>query len=169
MFFIMSLLAIVITISILDWWIIPTAPRKLIDLFVGFGIASVIGLALLCPIWGVSYDTYLDCKTFFDGTKEQYASAVTMYSNYAEIDLKSAAWTDFKYKGYQENVAGFISSLRQKIVNYNEMIISKRVMGKNLFFSWLIVEPDDDMLVIRMTSNPAAVAGTQQPLVNKGN
>lgn len=121
--------------------------------FFPLGITLAIILVILTFAWGHSYKTYVDQRTFFDGTREQYASAVTTYKNHAEIDIKSAAWTDLKYQGYQENVADFIKSLRNRIIRYNDVIISKRIMGKNLFTGWLIVEPDDDMVIIKMSNS----------------
>ena len=50
-----------------------------------------------------------------------------------------------KYKGYQENMADMIKELRENIVRYNKVVNKKRIYGKNLFFSWYIVKPDDDM------------------------
>lgn len=159
MLIIFIMLAIAGIIGGLVWY--TTTTKRFIDFLWPFVISKVIALCFLCIVWGISYERYVNCRTFFDGTKEQYASAVTMYSDYAEVDLKSAAWTDLKYQGYQENIAAFIDRLRRKIVGYNREIISKRVMAKNPFFSWLIVEPDEDMLIIKMTSNPSVVTGQQ--------
>jgi len=64
--------------------------------------------------------------------------------------MGKAAFTDLKYQGYQENIGKFINSLRNRVIKYNKAIVSKRVMGSNPFFSWLIIEPDDDMVVIKM-------------------
>ncbi len=98
----------------------------------------------------ISYKTYLDTRTFYSATLEQYASAVEIYEDKAVIDIGSAALTDLKYQGYQNNVSKFILSLREGIIYYNRTIISKRVMKKNPVFSWLIVAPDDDMKIIKM-------------------
>ena len=115
-----------------------------------FVIMWIIFMVITLIVWIASYDRYLDARTFYDATKEQYSNSVVMYKNYAEIDLQSAAWTDLKYQGYQENIAVFIRELRNKIVKYNSNIISKRVMKVNPLFNWFIVAPDDDMLVIKM-------------------
>ena len=119
--------------------------------FVPLGVSLLVFFAICVITWGTSYQTYLKARTFYDATQEQYANAVVMYKGYAEIDLQSAAWTDLKYQGYQENIASFIMSLRTRIIEYNANIVSKRVMKANMFFSWFIVAPDDDMLVIKMT------------------
>ena len=120
------------------------------DFFLPLGIVLTIFFAICTITWGTSYQTYLKARTFYDATQEQYANAVVMYKNYAEIDLQSAAWTDLKYQGYQENIANFITSLRARIIKYNENVVSKRVMKANPFFNWFIVAPDKDMLVIKM-------------------
>lgn len=106
----------------------------------------------LIVVVATSYSTYLNTRTFYSATVEQYATSVEMYEDKAVIDIGSAAWTDFKYKGYQENVAGFIKDLRGEIVAYNTMIISKRVMDANPLFNWLVIAPDDDMKIIKMSA-----------------
>lgn len=151
MLFIFILFMVAVAISFLFLWD-AEPPRKVTEFFQPFGIALAIATGLLCIIWGISYTEYLEQKTFFDGTCEQYASAVTMYSDYAEIDMESAAWTDLKYQGYQDNVSGFIRSLRDNIIKYNKGVISKRIMAENPFFSWLIVGPDESMLVLKMSA-----------------
>ena len=98
----------------------------------------------------VSYDDYLDQRAFYDATVEQYASAITMYDDYAEIDVESAAWTDLKYQGYQDNISGLIRNLRDRIIRYNEAFVKKNRYHKNPFFSWLVVGMDDDMKILKM-------------------
>jgi hypothetical protein len=114
-------------------------------------IVCSIVLAIVCgATWSSSYTTYLEARSFYSATKEQYHSAIEVYGNHAVIDMGKAAFTDFKYQGYQENVGEFVSALRNAIITYNKRIVEKRVMGKNPIFSWLIVEPDDDMVIIKM-------------------
>jgi len=123
--------------------------------------SSIIRSIMFCPIavlalyicvCGTSYGSYIDTRTFYDATIEQYASAVEMYEDKAVIDIESAAFTDLKYQGYQDNVSGLILSLRRSIIKYNKKLISKRIMKKNLFFNWLIVAPDDDMKILKMST-----------------
>jgi len=113
-------------------------------------ICSVIILIICCAIWNKSYINYLNARSFYTATKEQYFSAIVVYKDHAVIDMGKAAFTDFKYSGYQDNVGSFIISLRNRIIKYNKTIVEKRVQGKNPVFSWLIIEPDDDMLIIKM-------------------
>lgn len=117
------------------------------------GIACSIVFTLICGmIWGGTYKTYLENRSFYSATKEQYHSAIEIYTDYAVIDMGRAAFTDLKYQGYQENIGVFIKDLRNKIIEYNTLIIGKRIMGKNPIFSWLIIEPDKDMVIIKMKS-----------------
>jgi hypothetical protein len=48
-------------------------------------------------------------------------------------------------------MSNFIRDLRREVTKYNERLISKRVMKKNWFFSWVIVAPDDDMKILNMS------------------
>lgn len=114
----------------------------------------VVGL-VLAVMYGQSYSSYLGARTFYDGTREQYASAVQMYHDYAVLDLRGVealAFTDLKYEGYQQNMAKYINNLRDEIIGYNKIIVSKRAMKRNAFFSWCIIAPDPDMKVIKMTA-----------------
>lgn len=125
------------------------------DSLIAAGIGSVISgiivtLILVMSVLG-SYTSYVDIRTKYDATITQYKEAVTMYKGHATIDVKKAALTDLKYQGYQENMASFIKNLRREVTSYNKELISKRVMKKNWFFSWIIVAPDDDMKVLNMS------------------
>ena len=106
--------------------------------------------AIMLFILFISYQSYVDTRTFYDATMEQYTSAIEIYENKAVIDIESVALTDLKYNGYQESVSILIIDLREGIVNYNKEIISKRILKKNIIFSWLIIAPDADMTVITM-------------------
>jgi len=66
-----------------------------------------------------------------------------MYEGKAVLDIKKAAITDIRYNGYQEGIAKMILDLRSKIANYNETVISKRIMVNNFWYSWLVVGPGD--------------------------
>ena len=149
---VLSLIAIAALISFLVYWGCELGLDHLRGWFIAGCLAS---LGTCCVIWGHSYTTYLETRTFYDATREQYANAVEMYKDYAVLDLEGAAavaFTDFKYQGYQENMAQFISLLRDKVIAYNKRIISKRLMKETFFFSWMIFAPDRDMKIIKMTS-----------------
>jgi len=112
---------------------------------------AIIVVAVGCFIM-TSYTSYVNARTFYDATLEQYESAITIYEGKAELHVERA-FTDLKYQGYQESMTKFITDLREKVVEYNKNIISKRIMKKNPFFSWLIVAPDDYMKVVRLLDN----------------
>jgi len=144
MIIILILVTIGFLISLAFW------KNEKIDGVVSGIVCSIIILAICSMVWGKSYNRYLDDRAFYTATKEQYFSAIKVYANYAVIDMGKAAFTDFRYSGYQDNVAHFIISLRNRIIIYNKSIVEKRVQGKNPIFSWFIIEPDDDMLIIKM-------------------
>ena len=114
-------------------------------------IISVIGGIVLIDVLGTSYDTYLDNRSFYTATIEQYRSNVTMYKEYAQIDM--TGYTDFRGQGYQKEMSDKIQNLANVIIKYNTSIIEKRIMKKNVIFSWLIIEPDNDMKIIKLVSN----------------
>jgi succinate dehydrogenase hydrophobic anchor subunit len=125
------------------------------EALIGAGVGALvsgvmIGIILFMSVMS-SYTNYVDIRTKYDATITQYKEAITMYKDHATIDVGKAAFTDLKYQGYQENMASFIENLRSEITNYNEMLISKRIMKKNWFFSWIIVAPDDDMKILNMS------------------
>jgi hypothetical protein len=113
-------------------------------------ITSIILTAVISITIGVSYSTYLDTRAQYDAVINQYKGAVTMYADYASLDMEKAAFTDFKYQGYQENVAAVIIDLRKEMISYNRVLIQKRIMDKNPVFSWLIIAPDKDMKIINI-------------------
>ncbi|KKM79892.1 hypothetical protein LCGC14_1345350 [marine sediment metagenome] len=113
-------------------------------------VLSFVMAIILAVIFSISYDSYLSTRTFYSATVEQYRGAVTMYKDAAALDIKKAAFTDFVYKDYQNNVAYMIRDLRNKVIRYNKELISKRIMDKSFMFNWLIIAPDKDMKIIRM-------------------
>ena len=36
-------------------------------------------------------------------------------------------------------------------IAYNKILVSKRTLGNNIIFDWLIVMPDDDMKIVKMS------------------
>jgi len=120
------------------------------DMFPAAYIWMSMYLAVLSVFLFISYLSYVNARTFYDATMEQYTSAIEIYEDKAIMDVESAAWTDLKYQGYQESISKLIVDLRKRIVHYNEKIISKRIMKNNPVFSWLIIAPDADMKLIKM-------------------
>ena len=113
-------------------------------------MSCIVGTVLTIFILAVSYTSYLDIRAQYDAVITQYKGAVTMYADYASLDMEKATFTDFKYQGYQENVAKVIIDLRKEIVGYNKMLIKKNLLNKNPIFSWLIIAPDEDMKIINI-------------------
>ena len=113
-------------------------------------VCTILSLVTVAILLSASYSTYVSTRTQYDAIITQYKDAVTMYADRASIDVKRVAFVDFKYKGYQDNMAKFIRSLRREIVSYNKKLISKRVMDKSFMFNWLIIAPDKDMKIINM-------------------
>jgi len=114
-------------------------------------IATIIGLALIFMPSAVSYSNYLDIKADYYGVVAQYESAINIYGDKAIIDIDQISFTDFKYEGYQKEMASLIRDLRHKIENYNTTYIKKKTMDNNLMFNWLIVAPDSGMKLLQMT------------------
>lgn len=116
-------------------------------------LVPVFSIIMLCGngvvIW-FSYTSYVDLRATYDATIEQYATSIEMYGDKAVIDLKNAAWTDFKYQGYQQNAAKFIADLRSELTAYNKAFISKKKFHENWFFGWVIIPPDSDMKIVSM-------------------
>ena len=147
---IVVVLAVATLVYLFSRWDGCDDESSLIAAGIGSVISGVIvGVILIISVTG-SYTSYVDIRTKYDATITQYKEAVTMYKGHATIDIKKAAFTDFKYQGYQKNMAGFVKNLRYEVTKYNEELISKRVMKKNWFFNWIIVAPDDDMKVLNM-------------------
>jgi hypothetical protein len=160
MLFILIILGIGVAISalvVIGNWDSEDSSDAWVYGIVSMGVSGLVSGIMFLIIWGFSYDSYVDSRTFYDITREQYASAIVIYKDAAVIDMGKAAFTDLKYNGYQDNVASFIRDLRRRIIKYNTTVQSKRIMKRNIFFSWLIVSPDDDMKLIRMKTEVETV------------
>lgn len=110
----------------------------------------IIGIIFILFISPISYKNYLDCRSFYDSTRHQYKNTITIYSDIAKINVKDKTLTDMKYNQYQNGITEFIKDFRDKIVSYNSTIIEKRKLKDSLFFSWIIVGPDEDMKLLKM-------------------
>ena len=144
MIIVLGMIVLMIIITILAWSYDEDA-----------GICTLIteliaGSFLVVAILGCSYSTYLDQRAFYDATVNQYRNSITLYKGHAVIDVESAALTDFKYGGYQENIGKMVIDLRGKVANYNEGIIKKRKMESNIILNWLVIAPDEDMRLLTL-------------------
>ena len=144
MFIILAFLVILLVIILMTF---KNDPKNVTFAATVCGTLSGITIVLII---GISYVTYLDIRAQYDTVINQYKGAVTMYADYASLDMEKATFTDFKYQGYQENISKVIVDLRREIVYYNKVLIKKRIMDKNPVFSWLIIAPDKDMKIINI-------------------
>ena len=117
-----------------------------IGLLIGATVLSMITVA-------VSYGSYVRMRTTYDATVTQYKDAVEMYEDKAVLDIERAALVDFQYKGYQANISAFIVALREKVVEYNETYIGKKIMSKNILFWPMIIGPGDHLKPISIKSD----------------
>ena len=113
-------------------------------------VTGIISTVILVIIVASSYTSYLDIRAQYDAVINQYKGAVTVYADYATLDMEKATFTDFKYQGYQENISKVIVDLRNEIIIYNKVLIKKRILDKNPLFNWLIIAPDKDMKIINI-------------------
>lgn len=114
---------------------------------------GIIGWVLFVVVVGWligSYSTYVNMRADYDIILKQYRESVELYEDKAVLRISDSALTDFKYEGYQENIAELIKDLRFRITNYNEDYISKKVVARSPFFNWIITEPDADMHLIEL-------------------
>lgn len=146
MIMVLSLIFVCFVITLATWESMHDVGEAVFAASLSALISASICLIMLIG----SYMSYLDIRAQYDATINQYRGAITMYVDYADLDVEKAALTDFKYSGYQENVAHAVVSLRRQVVYYNEILIKKRVLNKNIVFNWLIIGPDPDMKIINI-------------------
>jgi ABC-type transport system involved in multi-copper enzyme maturation permease subunit len=124
---------------------------------VAFIICAIISSIILLIISGVSYGNYIGLKQDL-ATIEQYEQEVKLYTEKGVVEFDKAkisgkALTDLKYQSYQKELSEKLHYLRSKIVNYNNTLISKKLLNSNWYFNWLIIAPDDDMIVLKMSDS----------------
>lgn len=149
MLIVLAFVVIVVGIALANWKY-SRESDKISNTRTAAWASSIVGTIIVVLIISVSYTSYLEARAQYDAVINQYKGAVTMYADYASLDMEKATFTDFKYQGYQENVAKVITDLREEIIEYNRVIIMKRIMDRNPVFSWLIVAPDKDMKIINI-------------------
>lgn len=116
------------------------------------------GMTFVSIVYGVvaiiinlfTYGDYAKARANYDSVLSQYGQAITIYENKAVLDVKVVGdtWTDFRYQGYQGNLAQMIIDLRNQVASYNSYLISRKTWGKNYFVGWYLVMPDKDMKTI---------------------
>jgi hypothetical protein len=123
---------------------------------VTFGIVfTLIAVFIVCLTMFQSYNSYVTMKQCC-ANFEHLAETVTSYEKFAalntrNVEVKSSEITDLKYQNYQGSVKDLIQDLRDVCVLYNDILVSKIAYGNNAFFSWLIIMPDEDMKIVKMS------------------
>lgn len=144
---------IILIVVLLIAWLVYLGITRDRDFFGGAAFTTASALVVFTIIWTTSYFSYLNTRSFYGATREQYVSALNVYEKRAVLDvhlITEQAFSDFKYEGLQKEMADFTRDLRNRVINYNSIIIKKRVMKRNPFVNWLIVAPDEDMKVISL-------------------
>lgn len=110
----------------------------------------VFAVCIATPI-GASYGQYVTLQTHYQTIVENYRESVEYYEDKAVIDVNGLAFTDFKYQGYQDNMANMIRDLRRNVTNYNAILIQKRTLKQSKIFNWYIILPEDNFKIISLT------------------
>ena len=149
---------LLLIISIVSWWVFWyldsrwTSVRYETPLFISAFGAIIFSIVIL--IWSIiSYTDYVDMRADWDVVVKQYKQSVTVYSDKAVLSLNDSSLTDFKYQGYQDNLARFVLDMRWRVSEYNEAYVTATVLKKNPLCSWFISAPDPDMKIIELGGN----------------
>jgi len=110
-----------------------------------------ISTALMLIIWAASYGNFLGMQRRL-ATVEQYGSAVEIYAEKGVAEFKRgnggvSEFTDLKYQNYQGQIGKMIIDLRRHVKEYNENLVTKRLLKKNWFFSWCVIMPDNGKII----------------------
>jgi hypothetical protein len=99
-----------------------------LDLFICFNGFFIIFIIWILPCIGYlnSFNSYLDIKATYTTVVDQYRNSIKMYEDKAIIHVSDKSFTDFKYNGYQDNIASLIKDLRNKVEKYNKIYIAKQ-------------------------------------------
>lgn len=113
-------------------------------------IIGVSAAAIMLIVYLDSFNSYAKARANYDRVIAQYGQAVSVYGDKAILDMRKVGdtWTDFRFQGYQDKMASFITELRDTVTAYNTLVVEKRVWAKNFFFGWYIVPADADMKLI---------------------
>lgn len=123
---------------------------KIKHLIKAFGAVIIVSLFVSTATVLISYINYVKTKTTYDTIITQYKGAIELYADKAVLHIDKVFVTDFQYQGYQENMAELVKDLRSSVIGCNKTIIMKRLLGKNILFKGLIVQPDPDMVPINI-------------------
>lgn len=118
----------------------------------------LVGCVLIAIILGgntiaftSSFGTAAKADVIKSGLLAEYKSAVHMYADRAVLNIsditKANIMTDFKYQGYQQNIAKMIRDVREIVREHNEILISKQVYKRSLWFDMYITMPESDKII----------------------
>ncbi len=122
---------------------------------------SFIITSIVCgALYILSYDSYLDLVNT-KASISQYTQTIELYKENGLKEFRntnrapdaldySGEMTDIKFSEYQKNMSEMIENLKYKVVNYNNIVSTKRAKLKGKIFNWLIYPPDDDMQCMDM-------------------
>lgn len=111
---------------------------------------SIILALILIGSWGASYNSYLDMRIFYDTNQIVYKNAINSYIKNVNIpNLPSIA--ENKYQGFQKSLSDMITDYKNNILYYNKLFLSKKYMSDNIIYSWLIIQNDKDMKLIKFS------------------
>lgn len=122
---------------------------------IGFCICLVISVIIMAFVWGQSYCNSVTMQERLISLK-QYTHTVEVYSRRAVAEFKhgssnSPELTDLKYQNYQNQIGEMITDLRDEINEYNTMLVSKSLMGKNWFWNWCIIPAPEGSIILNMS------------------
>ena len=120
------------------------------DWAMGFGVACAIFTVICLGSWGESYSSALSARTFSQGIHHQYRDAIEMYADRAVLTIDEKTFTDFRYEGYQENMAKFIRDFRRNIINYNDTLLRKREKMNSIVFNWLVIPVGEEYKLLQL-------------------
>ena len=116
------------------------------DLGFGMGAVAVVLIVILIVIFAVSYGSYVGMRNYIDSyTLQHDLKALQAVSSTINNDDNLIAETK---DGYYSGLVTGIYKAKERINNYNQQFISKKLIGKNFLLGFYIIEPDDDMKLI---------------------
>jgi len=117
--------------------------------FNGFAAVCLIGAFVIGICTLNSYRSYMDIKAFYNGGYQQYADTVNEYNRIISTNRGSGQEiTDLKFQGFQKSMADLIREQRQQVVNYNRIVVEKRILAQNPLVGCFVFVPDSDMEIL---------------------
>lgn len=116
------------------------------DRNIGMCTVAAVLTIILIAIFAVSYSNYIGMRNYVDShTLQHDLKALQAVSSTINNDDNLIAETK---DGYYEGLVNGIFKAKERINDYNQQFISKKLIGKNFLLGLYIIEPDDDMKLI---------------------